>query len=146
MANKIVAAVFWLLLLLAISYGEAVNTWLQWAIETPSSYAPLFMLMLLVVSCSKARWLRLLEHRFFVYLGSLSYAIYIFQILVWFIYKNLVQPQFPQLDNTQHLFLGVTVLLIVAALAHRYIETPGNRWMRAKMERILENTKTCEAK
>ena len=128
---------FLLFLLLAIIYGEEVNHLLGWALETPSSYAPLFMLMLMVVSCSQAGWVRLLEHRFFVYLGSLSYAIYIFQILVWFLYKSLLQPALPQLNNTQHLWLGIAVLLVVAALSHRYIETPGNRWLRRKLVKWL---------
>ncbi len=129
---------FFVMLLLAIIFGEQVNHAVGWALETPSSYAPLFMVMLLVVSCSKAVWLRWLEHRFFVYLGSLSYAIYIFQILVWFFYKSLVQPLLPQLSNTQHLILGILSLLIIAALSHKFVETPGNRWLRRKMMRVLD--------
>lgn len=138
LGGSLFSGFFFIALLSAIIMGEQVNRWLHWVIETPSSFAPLFMVFLLVITCSRAAWVRLLEHKFFVYLGSLSYAIYIFQILVWFFYKSLFQPLLPELSDTQHLFLGILALLIVAALSHRYVETPGNRWLRAKMMNVLK--------
>lgn len=125
--------IFFSALMLFIVFGQKINETIGWAIETPSSYAPLFAVVLVAVSVNKSWLMRSLEHRFFVYLGSLSYAIYILQILVWFIYQAVIQPQLPALSPTEHLLLGVMMLLMVSALTHRFIEAPANRWLRGKL-------------
>lgn len=121
------------ILMVFIVLGKDINLAIGWTIETPSSYAPLFAFMLIAMSVNKSWLMRALEHRFFVYLGSLSYAIYILQILVWFIYQALIQPQLPQLSATEHLLLGVMMLLLVSALTHKLVEAPANNWIRAKL-------------
>ncbi len=120
-----------------IIFKKDIDGFLGLTFTTPMVYAPFFAVVMLALTLNKGFVARILENPIFVYLGSLSYGIYIFQILVWLIYKSLVKNMLPNLSAAEHLIVGVVVLCLFSALTYHAVEKPGNSFLRRKLSQWM---------
>ena len=120
-----------------IAYSKEINAGLGIEIVTPSSYAPLFGVFMVALTISQSRITKFLSLKPFVYLGELSYGVYIFQIIAWLGYQLFMQRLF-DFSPAQHLMMGVVVLLIFSAVSHSLIEKPGNNYLRKKLVVVFD--------
>ena len=88
---------------------------------------PLFGLMIGLLACNKGVWVSFFSLRPVVYLGEISYSLYMFHGLI---YKIALQAQhrtvfFQQLSPWSNLLLWTIVSQVVAGCAYRWLELPG---------------------
>lgn len=118
-----------------IAYDQEINRVAGFVVSTPSSYGPLFGLFMVALTVNRGALTRILEARPFVYLGALSYGVYIFQIIAWLAYQLFLQRYF-DIAPAGHLVLGVVFLVVFSAVAHELIENPGNRYLRRRLQEM----------
>ncbi|MCD6010982.1 MAG: hypothetical protein K0Q79_844 [Flavipsychrobacter sp.] len=82
--------------------------------------APVFMIFVLSVAVNNASILNL---QWFVFLGEISYGIYILQFPV-FKFLEAVNKQYMHIPKQYFFFLGLLALLLVSALSYMFIEKP----------------------
>ena len=121
-----------------IGFSREIDELFGFVFTTPMVYSPLFAIILLALTLNKGFVARILGQPIFVYLGSLSYGIYIFQILVWLIYKSIFKNLFPNLSEIEHLVVGVLVLCAFAAMTYHAVEKPGNHLLRRKLRQWIK--------
>jgi peptidoglycan/LPS O-acetylase OafA/YrhL len=133
-------AVFWVGLPLAL----LTMTMLDGTRRPDNIWAWLSMAALLFAA-AKARdtWMLPFTSRFPVYLGEISYAVYILHFPVLRAIRVLLQPELMRVAAmpSDRVALGVffAVLLVVvlfSALAHTYVEVPARNWARRHIDRI----------
>ncbi|HLN11086.1 MAG TPA: acyltransferase [Xanthobacteraceae bacterium] len=103
----------------------------------------LFPLLLLVAVSNESIAARVLNAPLLVWLGEMSYALYLFHNLVQYATKRMLGGasigDSAQLTSCQSLLLCAVmaaVSLLLAALAHRRIEVPGRRYLRDAFARV----------
>ncbi len=116
-------------------FGKNLSLALGWVIDTPSSYALLFAVALLIMSQAQGRLSHFLGLPIFQYLGNLSYSIYLFQIFVWLIYSSLIVNHLPEMSAVGHFFCGLGLLLLTAVIFYHVIEEPCYAWVRSRFSR-----------
>lgn len=95
----------------------------------PGLFAPIFALIILYL-CTQENWVvRQFSQPTAVYLGEISYGVYILQapvaVFVRHINKNWLHWNMPLA-----FLLLIIVLLLVSVLCYEYIEKPGRNWLR----------------
>jgi peptidoglycan/LPS O-acetylase OafA/YrhL len=85
--------------------------------------APVFMVFILSIAVNDARFLNM---KWFVFLGEISYGIYILQFPVFKFLEN-VNKHHMQIPNQYFFFLALGALLFVSALSYKFIEKPLRR-------------------
>jgi len=94
-----------------------------------SFLSPLYLLLIVAVASSRGVIVTALSWRPLVFLGEISYSVYILQFPAFLIYYSLMPESF----RTESLayFLGYFALLLLAsAVCYRYFELPLNRYFR----------------
>lgn len=105
-----------------------------------SFFAPLFILLILGIICSRNMLTRLLAKRGFVFLGEISYSMYILQFPVHEACKIVLSGR---LGVNSDLFFGIYLLVLtgVGAVVYRYFEMPAKRFILAVYRRFSQNRK-----
>jgi len=87
-------------------------------------FAPLFLVLILFSSLSEIistpKWLK---HRFFDFLGELSYPIYVFQLPFFYIYMKYLQPTF-NIEAKNIFYVYFFFLFIFSILINKYFDKP----------------------
>lgn len=98
--------------------------------------APLFVVMILALAMDKTRLASFLNHPWLVLLGETAYASYILHVPIIWIYQRLIESSFPV--NPQSILDATTfpLVLIVALIAHLYVDIPIRKWLRNVMKRV----------
>ena len=85
--------------------------------------AVLFVPLILFISSNKGYFSKITNRSFFVFLGEISYGVYILQLPVFMGVKGVFVVL--GIDNPMLLFYaGILILLIVSFLSYKYVETP----------------------
>ena len=87
--------------------------------------APLFMLLIFCIARSRSAFLNL---PFFVFLGEISYGVYILQYPV-FKYLEMLNEKIHFIHPDLFFYFSLIVLMTTAALLHYTIERPFRRWI-----------------
>ncbi len=117
-------AVFALILMLILIRPESIGF-------TVGLIAPLFMLLIVCIATSKYNWL---GNKGLVYLGEISFGIYIYQLPV-FRLMGKINAQTLHWNEYVMFYLMLATLLLVAAVSHRYLEQPLLRYVKARRHR-----------
>jgi peptidoglycan/LPS O-acetylase OafA/YrhL len=88
--------------------------------------APLFALFILAVALGNPAFLRLQP---LVFMGEISYGIYILQRPVWYFVDKQLNPKFFHLPGTALFYVYTAILIVVAGLSYYLIERPCRRWL-----------------
>jgi peptidoglycan/LPS O-acetylase OafA/YrhL len=88
--------------------------------------APLFLLLILSVAWSNPA---LLRWQPLIFLGEVSYGIYILQRPVWYYMANELNPRFLHLQTTPLFFSYTVVLILVSSLSYYFVEKPCRNWI-----------------
>jgi peptidoglycan/LPS O-acetylase OafA/YrhL len=95
-----------------------LGRWRWWVVSYPIE-GTLIALMLLMLLAARWRWL---DHPVSRYLGTLSYSIYLYHMLAWYLAGQMVDH--PVLNGV----LGAMLTLALAWLSYTFIERPALRW------------------
>ncbi|MFP5042331.1 acyltransferase family protein [Parasediminibacterium sp. JCM 36343] len=91
--------------------------------------AILFAVIILCISLNNGFFTKISNHKSLIFLGEISFGIYILQIPVYNIVYKITKPFYYQ--HTQVFFyVYLVVLILFAAFSFQYIETPLRRWIR----------------
>lgn len=116
-----------LMVYLALSHHAAIIAFFTFPVVLGASFfAPLFALLILSIVCSRNGITNLLARPGFVFLGEISYSIYILQSPVYELCKKVLVG-WP--DERGDLFFGVYLLLLmgIGAMVYRCFEMPCKR-------------------
>lgn len=106
-------------------------------------WAPLFVVLILLLSSNNGYISRLFKHRFLVFLGEISYGIYILQYAVWEWLKFLRVDQLfnLQVANSANITfaLRLTILITVAAFSYLLIESPIRNQVKKHIQNLVKN-------
>ncbi len=105
---------------------------LQLQISTQAVYVPLFGLLILALTSHADLLGKLLARKISVYLGEISYSLYMIHSFQWSVTKNLCRILIPN-DDFQNVILvfGSAILSVfLAAVVYTYIEVPGRCFIR----------------
>ena len=89
----------------------------------------IFVPLILLISLNSGKLSAILKIKFLIFLGDISYGIYIFQkpIFIW----SVVLFKYVHIDNlTAKFYLAIFFLMSVSALSYIFIETPLRRWVQ----------------
>jgi peptidoglycan/LPS O-acetylase OafA/YrhL len=112
------------LVLLALS----LTGWVPETLAGNGLTAPLFLVLVWTLTTSDGLLVRFLSSRPIVWLGEISYGIYILQepVCRWF-------EQFSGWTVREAFFLYCLVLIAIAAVCYTLIETPARGWIKARL-------------
>ncbi len=90
--------------------------------------APLFMLLIVSISSNNIRWL---NSKLLIFLGEISFGIYIYQMPV---YKYLSKINITHLHQSENLFFysSFALLIIVSTISYYFIEQPILKFFKKK--------------
>lgn len=116
-----------LIVFLLLQYPNLYLDWLGVSVPVSVSfYAPVFLVLVLVISSTQNVITRFLSMPFFVLLGNISYAVYILQAPVRWAYLRYIKRHVG-LDVNNEFYLYLICLLIVSVLSFYLIEKPGKQ-------------------
>jgi peptidoglycan/LPS O-acetylase OafA/YrhL len=94
--------------------------------------AVVFVVVLLFFSSTEHRLVLIFNRSFFVFLGGISYSIYILQVPV-FEWLSVLRSKF-KVEVTEEVFFftGGLILILVSSMGFRYVEIPIRNWMLSK--------------
>jgi peptidoglycan/LPS O-acetylase OafA/YrhL len=93
---------------------------------------PLFCLAVTGIAYNGNDWLsRIARSRPVLYLGEISYSLYMMQWFVWVLFKHALPHVFPWINGHPWLLIAAAALVILAvsSATYRYVEMPGRRWI-----------------
>lgn len=93
--------------------------------------APVFLLFILSLTYHKGVVTRLFSNKFLIYLGDISYGIYILQgpLVMW--YKGVLIKAGINLSNTSYIYSFILFLIIFSAFSYSFIEKPLRVYLRS---------------
>jgi peptidoglycan/LPS O-acetylase OafA/YrhL len=74
---------------------------------------------------------RIFNKKIFVFLGEISYGIYILQMLVFIVCKFILKKVGIQNHEFQF-YISVIALIVIASITYKYFEVPIRNWIRMK--------------
>jgi peptidoglycan/LPS O-acetylase OafA/YrhL len=104
------------------------------------SIVPLFAVLILTAVRNKGRLAPLINSAPFLWLGSISYSLYLFHWFVLFVTTEAIRAR-PETDIAKlplHFSLGLIIVmlaasLVLATLSYRFVEVAGRRWLRERL-------------
>jgi peptidoglycan/LPS O-acetylase OafA/YrhL len=108
-----------------------------------SFYAPVFALVILVIAASKNIITKILSIKPFIFLGNISFSIYILHSPLHTFYKEFIMPYFKEYEfnKTQIFLFFILLLLISCTLIYYIIEKPIQNFLMKNYDRILRKYK-----
>ena len=85
--------------------------------------AIIFVPLILLISCNKGYFTKIHNKRFLVFLGEISYGIYILQVPIFRAIEGLFYVLGVD-DPMLFFYTGIMALLIASALSYKYVEVP----------------------
>lgn len=99
-------------------------------------FAPIVVLM----SLNTGFITRMLDNSVAVFLGEISFGIYILQVPVFAgTYYLLVQTLELRIFSNQLFYISCSILILIAALAYVFVEKPAREWLRVGYHGSLKN-------
>lgn len=90
--------------------------------------AILFIPLIILLSLNSGYITRLFNKKAFVFLGEISFGLYILQFVIWMYISDYRLEKYLGLDRVDDFvfcfFLRLIILIVISALSYRYIETP----------------------
>ena len=127
-----------ILLYLAISYPFGLN-------YHNGLLAVLFVPLIIFISLTTGFIKKLFSHKFLIFLGDISYGIYILQIPV-FLFSQKIMQHFAITKPSLLFYLPLLVLLITSSLSYIYIETPLRKYISSlKLKRVRDKSTLGES-
>lgn len=96
---------------------------------------PVYFFFLLAF-CAKSKLNGLLGNRLFVFLGDISYSLYILQYPVWLFFGIIVSSL--HLSATLHFYSYLLSLIALSAFIYLTFEKPVQKWIRNKRHLVLD--------
>ncbi|MCD9575275.1 acyltransferase family protein [Flavobacterium soyae] len=104
--------------------------------------APLFISLIILISLNNGIITKLFQKKLFVFLGEISFGIYILQYPVYSMFSAYsVNKYFHITDPTLVFFIRLVILIIASSLAYIYVEKPIQNKIktRNKTASVIEN-------
>jgi len=93
--------------------------------------APLFLLFILSLAYNRGSISRMLSNRFLVYLGDISYGIYILQAPLGMWYKGMLIKSGIVLEESMFIYSFIVFLVFFSAISYSFIEKPLRLYLRS---------------
>jgi len=113
-----------------LQYQDEITACLGFTLGFESSLlGPLFLWLILAIAISRSRLIRLLAWRPFVFLGEVSYSLYILQFPVRTLYVAYFLPMYV-VSPRPHFGLYLVLLVVLSSCSYLILEKPMNRLLR----------------
>jgi len=105
--------------------------------------AIIFIPIIFFISLTNDRFTIFFSKKPFVFLGEISFGIYILQVPIWFIFSdNRMEKYFglnKELDFTSSFLIRLFILVIISALSYLYFEKPIRNKIKGRVGKTLIN-------
>lgn len=102
--------------------------------------AVIFVPLILLLSLSNDKFTKMFSRREFIFLGEISFGIYILQAPVWIIFSDYRLEKYfglnKELDFTISFFIRLLILMILSVLSYLYFEKPIRNIIRKTSDRL----------
>lgn len=99
--------------------------------------AVVFIPIILLISSSTDKITKVFCNKGFVFLGEISFGIYLYQNFVWILFSNYRMKKYLHLDEradyTTSFMLRLLVLILISAISYLYIEKPMRNLIKRKI-------------
>lgn len=92
------------------------------------AYSPLFALLIYGLAKQRGVVARILSTRGFVFLGEISYSLYLIHLVVWWNVEGYIKP-----GSALNFFVCVALSLALSALLYKFVEVPYRKTLRARL-------------
>ena len=100
-------------------------------------YSPLFALLIYGLAKQQGLVAKILSTRTFVFLGEISFALYLTHLTVW---QNMegfnLEHHYIKQDSALNFLICLTLSLAIATIFYKFIEVPYRKSLRAKWSRV----------
>lgn len=96
------------------------------------SMAPVYLSLLFFLSLGSGSWVKLLSHPVIIYLGEISFAIYIIQVPVYILFRDYIVSHF-HFTMTQGFYVYLAIVLATAILCYEFIEKKARNYIKNKL-------------
>lgn len=125
-----------LFLILALRYPTGID-------HHNGLFAVIFIPLIIFISLSTDKLTTFFSRKEFVFLGEISFGIYILQYPVWIIFSDFRLNKFlgtdREADYTLNFFIRLLILIAASALSYLYFEKPMRNLIKSFGKRKLEN-------
>ncbi len=90
--------------------------------------APFYIFLFMSLAMFKEKTQTFFSNKVFLFLGAISYGIYIFQYPLQLIYENSIHA----INSTQHFLFYSLFLMVSCSIIYLYYESVLNKWIRNK--------------
>lgn len=91
-------------------------------------FALIFVPLILLISSSNDKITTMFSKRMFVFLGEISFGIYILQVPIWVIFSDYKMEKYfelnKELDFTSSFIIRLLILIVTSTLSYLYLEKP----------------------
>ena len=117
----------------------------KWFVLNNGLLVLIFLPLILLISSNTGMLTRLGRSKWAVFLGEISYGMYIFQLPV-FLFLKLGFKQIGYFHPLVFFYSGLILLMAVSAVSFRYIEMPIRAWMKKEAGRQSTQTPLIQNK
>jgi peptidoglycan/LPS O-acetylase OafA/YrhL len=86
--------------------------------------AIVFVPLIILISANNGNLTRLFNHRLFIFLGEISFGMYILQVPTFLWVSRFVRKIIHISNPTIIFYVSLSVLIIFASISYKYFETP----------------------
>ena len=123
-----------------IGFQKEITAFLGFEIAlTNGLLAPLFLLVIVLLSLNNGFIARVFSFKGLVLLGEASFSMYILQRPIYGIYQRILLPRL-DISETAHFYLYLALLIIISILSYKLFETPLRKLIRSINKPVGNNT------
>lgn len=111
-----VPSILWLVLIIVVMQVKYPNFY-----ASDGLLAPVFLLVIIGIAAKEPKFLK---HKTLVYLGDISYGIYILQKPLKYYVYSVLNPNFFHLEKTGVFYVYLVILIAFSAISYQFIEKP----------------------
>ena len=127
-----IGGILLLILMLGLSYFVPSN------LQASILYWPAMLLILWIFSNEKGALSKMLSGRLFVYLGHISYSVYLLQHIIAIYLRAGLTRLGLMPSNMAYIAIHFFLLMLFSTLSYHFLELPTNRFFRRKLGQLFK--------
>ena len=103
----------------------------KWFVLNNGLLILIFLPLILFISANTGLFTKLAQSKWAVFMGEISYGMYIYQLPV-FLFLKLVFKELGYFHSLVFFYSGLVLLIVVSAMSYRFVEQPVRFWIKKR--------------